>query len=335
MIEIKGKYTTATIMVDEVEPTCLSQIVEMVNNPIFTNPIVIMPDTHAGKGSVIGFTMSLGEKLLSSIVGVDIGCGMLSFKVNKLIDLPNLDQLIRKRIPMGHDGHSDPLFKSGDFNELARRVGCKNALESLGTLGGGNHFIEVGEMNGEYWITIHSGSRNLGLKTALYWDGVLEGERLTGYLADMRLAQYYASLNRHIMSNIILSILGTTSTEFIETIHNYIGDDNIIRKGAISSYCGEKSLIPLNPKDGILVCEGVSDPSWNFSAPHGAGRVLSRSAAKASITKEMAEEAMSGVYTSSFPRDESPLAYKKSSFIKEHLNEKVLGIIKPIMNIKG
>jgi len=428
MITLFGKYTNANIMIDEVEPECISQITKMINNQAFTNPVVIMPDTHAGKGSVIGFTMPLGKYIIPNVIGVDINCGMLGFKIPKEIDLnlERIDQQIRNKIPFGFDTHQKSVVNMNDFNwatvngncqnmvvrynqkfgtnynpikydmawfiDKCEKIGCsyKRATTSLGTLGGGNHFIEFGKDSADdTWIIIHTGSRNFGKCICEYWQNIaskvvvnekkeelrkeieeiqknykgmeikyktqevkakydlksksdldfLEGEYAIGYLRDMLFTQRYAEFNRQVIAQIIAKTLGFKYVEdSIETAHNFIDFGNfIIRKGAIEAAVTQRMLIPLNPKDGTLVCIGKGNADWNYSAPHGAGRLMSRSAAKKNITKEQAEKALEGVFASQKPLDESPLAYKSSSLIEESIGNTALIIdrIKPILNMKS
>ncbi len=376
MFELNGKYTNAKIMIDNVEPECVSQIVSMINHPAFTNPVAIMPDCHAGKGSVVGFTMPVGDRLIPNVVGVDIGCGMLSCNIGKIeIDHAYLDEAIREIIPFGMEVRKSAhkfAKRYNNYHDLFKRVGIDDnySINSIGSLGGGNHFIEVGKSanTGDIWITVHSGSRNLGKKVCEYWQNIafkrlvpdiralienikltydrkeweteikkvrednkkfkknnldwIDGEDKEGYLKDMYFTQNYASLNRVAMMNGILDILNIKNKcEYIETVHNFIDkDDNIIRKGAIKSYIGEKMIIPLNMHDGILLCEGKSNPDWNFSAPHGAGRVLSRSKAKEQLILRDYEDKMKGIFTTSvnkFTLDEAPDAYKDSKLIED------------------
>lgn len=412
MITLPGKYTTAKIMIDDIEPSCMTQIIEMVNHPAFVNPVSIMPDTHAGKGSVIGFTMPYGEKLVPNVTGVDLNCGMLSANIGKInIDFSELDSFIRKYIPFGMSVHkrgvihmkNDFLWKDGysfeGFEGTCKRIGIdlSYAINSIGTLGGGNHFIEFGrsESNGDIWVTIHSGSRNFGKMVCDYWqeiasgtnDGVrreklqigieeikrtsqngteigqrisalrkslniqkqvtgleyLEGSDVEGYLTDMYFTQHYARENRNSMLAIIIKYFVASNPKFtvneiIETIHNFIDPyDKVIRKGAIRSYIGQKMIIPFNPHDGLLICEGKSNPEWNFSAPHGAGRIMSRAKAKSLITQEMADKAMEGVDALERPVDESPLVYKDSTLIEKLIEPtvKILDRVKPIRNLKA
>jgi len=432
MFEIKGKYTNAKIMIDDVEESCVAQIYGFVNHPAFTNPIAIMPDTHAGKGSVIGFTMPMTDKVIANVVGVDIGCGMTALNIGDElnISLEELDHKIRQRVPFGFDVHEQSSrdkfnmknFPWHDVKTLAHNFSiaynekfgtnhyfdgydmdwfekkCKTigsdlgrVIKSIGTLGGGNHFIEIGkDGSGNYWVVIHTGSRNFGKCVCDYWQDMassvirkekqeqfkirveeirkqysgmeikqkikearseigldnevvssdlqyLEGEPAMGYLYDMIFAQKFAEVNRMMIAEVILDIIGVNPVDRIETVHNFIDfRDFIIRKGAIRSYVGERMIIPFNPKDGILICEGKSNPDFNYSAPHGAGRLMSRSQANKKITNEMAEKAMDGVFASEKPKDESPLAYKNPKVIEEAIEPtaKIINRIIPIMNMK-
>ena len=403
MFTICGKYTSADVMIDVVEESCVAQITEMCSNVSFTNKIAIMPDTHAGKGSVIGFTMKMGDKVIPSVVGVDLGCGMLAVNVGKVdVNYKICDDMIRMFVPFGFNVHKSPIytdkfiekyFDRYDVKDILKRIGMDYGYfcNSIGTIGGGNHFVEVSRSTntGDKWITIHTGSRNLGKKVCDYWsklakkrlddtrkgelaDGMekllkqndksnmsvqikslkedlgiggkltnlewLEGVDKEGYLKDMQFAQLYSSLNRQTIIDRIVQVLNISYGERIESIHNFIDfSDNIIRKGAIRSYKGEKCLIPFNPKDGILVCEGKSNKDWNFSAPHGAGRVMSRSQAKRELDNDMVELAMEGVYASVRPKDESPLAYKDAKIIEAAVAPTVdiIDRLVPIMNLKS
>ena len=432
MITIKGKYTTARIMIDNVDESCISQINGFVNHSAFINPVVIMPDTHAGKGSVIGFTMELGERVIPNVIGVDIGCGMYSMNIGKSMPLSfeNLDKKIRQSVPFGQNIHDSTLIHmKNDFpwhnaNVMAEKFivayndkfntnytpirysndwfmeKCKNIggnlrryINSIGTLGGGNHFIETGiSQKDEYWITIHSGSRNFGKKICEYWQNKaiknlnknkkekarleieniratfnkqiiqkmikqvkekygyadintkdkewLEDENAKNYLFDMIFAQIYAQVNRKYMSKTICSILKKDPEDSIETIHNFIDfEDFIIRKGAIRSYEGERMIIPFNMRDGLLICEGKSNPEWNYSAPHGAGRVMSRSQAKKTLDLKIFQEQMSGIYSTSIGRDtldECPDTYKNATLIEKAITDTatIIHKVKPLHNMK-
>jgi RNA-splicing ligase RtcB len=406
MFEIKGKYTAAIVYAEEIEETCISQITQMTNNIAFVNPIAIMPDCHTGKGSVIGFTMKMTDKIIPNIIGVDGSCGMLSVKIklNK-IDCKEIDNGIREYIPFGRNIYEKPIlnvkeyFHYDELENLCKKVGLnlKYVECSLGTVGGGNHFIEFGRDSENYlWITIHSGSRNLGKRVCEYWQKVakdkifgsdrdylqgkidkikedfkgkeieikikklkeslyisqvqddlafLQGEDINKYLIDMNFIHRYAHINRKQIMKLILKLLFGNNylnhiEEQIETVHNYISIfDKIIRKGAISSYIGEKIIIPLNMRDGILICKGKSNPDWNYSAPHGAGRILSRSAAKEKIALNKFKEDMKDIYSTSVctsTLDEAPDAYKESILIEKLIEPTAIIInkIKPILNMK-
>lgn len=434
MFQINGKYTSAKVMIDNVEPECIAQIQNFTNHPAFTNPVAIMPDTHAGKGSVIGFTMPMTEKIIPNVIGVDIGCGMLSINIGHLpISLEALDSKIRKLVPFGFDTHDRGIihmkndFPWHDVNTIARKfamaynkkynkninppiydmkwfeskcsnmgANLKRIISSIGTLGGGNHFIEVGvSENGTNWITIHTGSRNFGKQVCDYWQNYgskivrqnkqellnkqitdirskftgmeiknqiriarenlgmdvnvsdelqyLEGDNAYGYLFDMIFAQKYAEVNRSSIASLILNnVLNLNTSEMfkIECVHNFIDfNDFIIRKGSIRSYVGEEMIIPFNMRDGILICEGKSNPDWNFSAPHGAGRLMSRAKAKKEIDINTFKDQMKDIYSTSVSEgtlDEAPDAYKDAKIIEAAIEPtaKIIARIKPIMNMK-
>lgn len=393
MIEINGKYTNAKIMIDQVDENCIAQIIQMINHESFTNPVAIMPDCHSGKGSVIGFTMPMGDKLVANVVGVDISCGMLSCNVGKInIDHEKLDNEIRELIPFGFNINKKGKYRlDKDVQEICKRVDLdfEYIVRSLGSLGGGNHFIEIGRSinTDDIWITVHSGSRYLGKKVCEYWQDIackkdygdpneiikaikeihpkdewqtritnlkkelknlkpseldfLDGKNKDGYISDMTFCQKYASLNRELIMEDILSVLGNPEVnDKIETVHNYIDfKDNIIRKGSIRSYIGERMIIPFNMRDGILICEGKSNPEWNYSAPHGAGRVYSRSKAKAELDLEKFKNDMDGIFSTSVCMgtiDECPDAYKDSDIIEKAIEPTatILDKIIPIHNMK-
>lgn len=397
MIEIKGKYTSAKIMIDQFDKLCMSQIVEMINHEAFTNQVSIMPDCHPGEGSVIGFTMPIGDKIIPNVIGVDINCGMLSYCVGFLdiSDYLELDRKIRDEIPFGPNINKKSKTRvNKEFAEICKRVGIdfEYAIKSLGSLGSGNHFIEFGksEISG-IWITVHSGSRNFGKKVCEYWQDkasirnfekqygdpinvikaikelhpkkewhhritkyklelkkhtkskldYLDGNNKDNYIEDMKEAQNYAQTNRHIIMQNIIDILGKPKIiDMIETSHNFIDmQDHIIRKGAIRSYVGERMIIPFNMKVGLLICEGKSNPDWNFSAPHGAGRLLSRSQAKSLLKLEKFKDDMKGIFSTSIGMgtiDEAPDAYKDPKIIEEAIEPtaKILDRVIPILNMK-
>ena len=400
MIEIRGAHNTAICYTDELEEAAREQIQDVCDNRLFAGAkIRIMPDVHAGAGCTIGTTMTLTDKVVPNLVGVDIGCGMETVQLGeKDIDFAKLDQVIRSKIPSGTNVRETPhpLTTKINLRELrcASAVNLERAQLSLGTLGGGNHFIEVDrDDDGFLYLVIHSGSRALGLETAghyrkLGWrmmqsvpkearrelverykaegrereiaEGLhhlseefaasldipekfayVEGQNLEDYLHDMRLVQMFATFNREAMTRTILEEMNLTEVDRFTTIHNYIDTEHgILRKGAVSAQKGERLLIPINMRDGALICQGKGNPDWNFSAPHGAGRVLSRTAAKNTLTVEEFQRQMQGVYTtcvSPGTLDESPMAYKGLSEILSQIGPTVdiLRRIRPVYNFKA
>lgn len=391
MLEYTGEYGKAVVMIDEIDQATVSQIYEFLNHPAFTNPIAIMPDTHAGNGAVIGFTMEMTDMIIPNVVGVDINCGMHSINVGKNIlaewSKQNIDEVIRKLIPFGTNAHTKPMKLDDDFwthvdeehrlftMRYNKRFGTSydprkhddrwldqkcteinmnytRTIQSMGTLGGGNHFIELGksEVTGDYWFTVHSGSRQFGLKICNYWQrkagkgalAYLTGDDMFGYLSDMVVAQMYAHYNRHTMIKLILSACNLTWADVkgsMSTAHNFIDfNDFIIRKGAIRSYEGQSMIIPLNMEDGILICEGKSNPDWNYSAPHGAGRLGSRRWAKETLDLEKSEQNMKekGIYFSKLPKDELKGAYKDASVIENSIGPtaEIVDRIRPVIAMK-
>ncbi len=367
MIVIQGKYNSAAVYTDELEPSAEGQIRTLCDQP-FTegSNIAIMPDVHAGKGCTIGTTMTVGEFVVPCLVGVDIGCGMLTVKLKeKKINLPALDSFIRKNIPCGREVRERPHRSHGriSLEELHcyRRIDSRRAKESLGTLGGGNHFIEVDKDDEEnLYLVIHTGSRNPGLRVAEFYqkkayDSVggrkqseipyelspLTGNDKNDYLADMKFMQQFAALNRRIIKEEILNEMKLHEEEEFTTVHNYIDtDEMILRKGAVSAKAGERLLIPINMRDGGLIFTGLGNKSMNCSAPHGAGRKYSRTDAENSFTLSQFKAAMEEIFTTSVSRetiDECPMAYKDINDILKNIKDTVVvdKIIKPIYNFKA
>ncbi|MCI8332321.1 MAG: RtcB family protein [Clostridiales bacterium] len=366
MIEIKGTYNTAKIYTDTLEGSAEGQILTMCNQP-FTkdSKIRIMPDVHAGKGCTIGTTMTIGDKVVPNLVGVDIGCGMETVKLKtKRPELPKLDSFIRQNIPSGMSVRESPHRSHGriDLDELRciKKLDIRRAKESLGTLGGGNHFIEVDSDGDDLYLVIHTGSRNLGKKVAEYYQeraykslggrdqedipyelAYLEGQDLEDYLNDMAIMQNYASLNRQIIKEVILDGMKWKDEGCFSTIHNYIDiEAGILRKGAVSAKQGETLLIPMNMRDGSLICTGLGNADWNYSAPHGAGRLMSRNDANSSFTVSAFKKEMEGIYTTSVNKetlDECPMAYKPMEEIMKNISKTVTieRMIKPIYNFKA
>lgn len=380
-MEIVGKYNTAEVKLDSLDEATTSQLYSMVNHKAFADSkIRIMPDTHAGTGSVIGFTMTLSDKIVPNIVGVDIGCGMNTVNLGKVKaserDMKQFHEYLCDKIPSGFNTHKSVHYFALKFAEkidevldatnglgMGKEAKRDRFLQSLGTLGGGNHFIEMNQSsNGDVYLVVHSGSRNFGLQVAKYHQDIAvskfdkkahdfsrdmcylsAGDGMEDYLRDMKIAQQYATLNRKIISDILAEFWGAevTKENSFTTIHNYIDlEAGIIRKGAISAKSGEKVLIPLNMRDGSIIAIGKGNDDWNQSAPHGAGRLLSRSKAKEVLSVEEMKKQMTGVYTWSVSEgtlDEAPDAYKNSDMIVEAVSETVdvVEVVKPIYNYKA
>jgi tRNA-splicing ligase RtcB (3'-phosphate/5'-hydroxy nucleic acid ligase) len=379
MIEIHGKYSIVKIYVNDIEPEAFSQIVKTINHESSEGcEIRIMPDVHAGAGCVIGYTSTLGQRVVPNLIGVDIGCGMLSTPLGNLDWTPErlsfLDELIHKEIPSGFNIHSNgrrPFFDLySDTTKSFFKDTCNTTkqdydrvLSSIGTLGGGNHFVELGvDESGCTWLTIHSGSRNFGLRIAKFYQEIakskcgsmgdleyLTGEDKYSYLTDMSIAQEYASLNRKIMMKVMLH--GLIKDDYfrktinegnsVESIHNYIDlEQKIIRKGAISAMNNEMVIIPWNMRDGLIIAKGKGNPDWNYSAPHGAGRIMARGKAKRSLDIDDFKKSMEGIYSTCISKetiDESPMVYKNHEEIKELIKDtvEVIHVVKPIYNFKA
>ena len=343
MFEIKGKYACAKVFTDVLEPSAEGQIKAMCDQPFVEGSrIRIMPDVHAGAGCTIGTTMTIGDYVVPNIVGVDIGCGM---DVVKLKERP-------------HRGHGRlNLEELRCFSKLDRR----RMKEALGTLGGGNHFIEIDKDDEDnLYLVIHTGSRNPGLQVAQYYQkkayrslggrsqtdipyelAYLSGEMQDNYLHDMDFMQRFAALNRRIIREEILDNMKLNEEDFFTTVHNYIDIDMMmLRKGAVSAKKGERLLIPLNMRDGALICTGLGNDEWNQSAPHGAGRLYSRKDTEAHFTLSEFKKQMEGIFTTSVDKDtldECPMAYKDAESIINAIGDTVRidKQIKPIYNFKS
>lgn len=397
MIELQGKYATAKVFTDVVDNESISQVINLLNQPyIEGSKVRMMPDIHAGAGCTIGTTMTISDKICPNLVGVDIGCGMETIRIKEtFIEPQKLDKVIRSEIPSGFEIRKNPhrFAKDIDLSGLycAKKIKLDRAYNSIGTLGGGNHFIEANkDEDGHIYIVVHSGSRHLGLEIAnLYQEAAyasltsyskdeiekiieelkaagrqkeiqnvlknlkakhspipkplayVEGELFEQYLHDMHIAQQYANLNRKAMMDTIVKAMGFHVEEQFTTIHNYIDVENmILRKGAVSAQAGERLLIPINMRDGSLVCTGKGNEDWNCSAPHGAGRLMSRSEAKQTFTVSEFKKQMDGIYTTSVGRstlDECPMAYKNMEDIVNNIEPtvKINSVIKPIYNFKA
>ena len=393
MIEIINKKNVKTLIYAKTfEFEAYNQIKNLVNFEAYENSKVrIMPDAHAGKGCTVGTTIQITDKITPNLVGVDIGCGMLTIKLkNKEIDFSIIDNVIKNKIPHGFVVHQKSKY---DFNlnnlKCKKYIDIKRSLLSIGTLGGGNHFIEIGkdDITNDYYLIIHTGSRKLGNDVCKYYQdkafknvnemstvisnlikklksenreheinteikkiqkpsankelAYLTGEDFNDYINDMKIVQEYASLNRKAIAEIILKETQLQKISEFETIHNYIDFKRmILRKGAVSAENGEMLIIPMNMRDGSLLCIGKGNEDWNFSAPHGAGRLMSRSKAKENINIDDFIDTMNGIYSTSVVEntiDEAPQAYKPIDEIKSLITDTVdiISTIKTVYNFKS
>ena len=402
MTEIKrNNGDVVKIFAETIENEVLEQIKKLANYPAYDNSIIrVMSDCHAGKGCVVGTTMTLTDKVTPNLVGVDIGCGVLVVNLGNIeIDFEKLDKTIKRFVPAGFDIHEQAWGKDDELEDLIcfNSIDYSRAIHSIGTLGGGNHFvsIEQSQTNGDKYLVIHTGSRNLGVQVCKFYQDLafkklnemseikkqvsneviakckaegrqkdiptelkkalanikkpsadkelahLEGDDFNNYIWDMEIVQRFAALNRATIAKIILQKMGWKELDRFETIHNYIDTKNmILRKGSISAQAGEKVIIPMNMRDGSLICIGKGNADWNYSAPHGAGRLMSRNKAKSAISLTDFEKSMKGIYSTTVSRstiDESPMAYKNMDEIVRCIEPTVdiVDIIKPLYNFKA
>lgn len=395
MIEIRGKYNTAKVFVDTVDEGTVAQLTELCNQEFVAGlQIRVMPDTHVGMGCTIGTTMTIKDKIVPGHVGVDIGCGVYVAKLeDRHIDFNQLDRVIRANVPSGFDVRKQPhaLLSKLRLHELR----CKNHMKnmrrlelSLGSLGGGNHFIEVAvDEGGHCYLAIHTGSRNLGKQIAEYYQELavrtltrraqekeqlvarlrsegreqeiedalraigpakvpkdmayLQRQNLDDYLWDMQIAQEFADLNRQAIAAVICRGMNWTVAESFVSTHNYIDLQlGILRKGAVAANKGQKLIIPINMRDGSIIAVGKGNPDWNYSAPHGAGRLMSRSQAKRALTMDDYRKSMDGIFTTSVDEstlDEAPMAYKPMQQILDSIGDtvEIQHVIRPVYNFKA
>jgi RNA-splicing ligase RtcB len=403
MFELKGKYGECKVFTNNCDNETISQLTNLLNQEcIEGNQIRIMSDCHSGKGCVIGTTMTLSnKKVVPNLVGVDIGCGVTCIKLKeKRIDLPNFDSVVRKYMPSGFDIHDEAIATS-NIEEMycAKAVDLEKAYKSLGTLGGGNHYVELDKSGDNLYLVIHTGSRHLGIEVCNYYQELaynklkekaaggsfkelsyqlidklksegrnkeiskelakfkeeynnthipipyelsyLEGEDFDAYIHDMKLVQEHASINRATIAKQLLKHAKLHEIERIDTIHNYVDVENmVLRKGSISAQKDELVIIPMNMRDGSLLCKGKGNLDWNCSAPHGAGRLMSRAKAKESISMTDYKHSMEGIYSTCVNRstiDESPMAYKAMDEIMENIQDtvEIVEHITPIYNFKA
>lgn len=371
MYDIKGKYTTAKVFTEIEDIDVTEQTLAICNHPIFKDcKVRIMPDCHRGKGCTIGFTAEMPKngEIIPNIIGVDQFCGMHVIKLSDKDIINNyekLDKVIRRNIPFSKNGRLKfSELVPDEFIEKTKMI-CKdilkdnyvNHINKIGSLGGGNHFISLEKGKTGTYLIIHSGSRNIGLKLAIYYQDLAIKKNCYGdgelkqlsfltekdaqdYLTCAEYCREYATLNRKIMAHDIMVGMRWKSEDEFETVHNYIGADGIIRKGAISCYENKKVLIPLNMADGSLICIGKGNSDWNSSAPHGAGRALSRMQAKDKLTMQEYKNKMSGIFSSCISTstlDEAPMAYKDSQEIIHAIEPtaKIIDHLKPLYNFKA
>lgn len=366
MKEVVGKYCTAKIFTDEVENSAIGQLTTLCNQPFTEGCIIrVMPDVHAGKGSTIGTTMTYLDKVCPFIVGMDISCGVLVVKLReKRIDLPKLDSVIHNNIPTGSNlrKKTHRFARDSKIDELVAYCGDYiDGQLAIGTLGSGNHFISIEKDEEEnLYLLIHTGSRNPGkrvcewyqekayknlkkqqIKEPIYELSFVYGEMLDNYLHDMEILEEYSHLNRTAIADVILSEMKLHDMESFETLHNYVDlEHKIIRKGSVSAQKGEQLVIPINMKDGSLICVGKGNKEWNYSAPHGAGRLMSRKESEQNFTLSQYKKEMKGIYSTTICKetlDESPMSYKPIESILDNISDTVDVIkhIKPIYNFKG
>lgn len=391
MFELKGKYNNCKIFTDNVDNETISQLMSLLNQEYVKDlQIRIMPDTHAGAGCTIGTTMTIKDKIVPNLVGVDIGCSVIAAKLEETdIDLKLLDNIIHEYVPSGFSIHDTPIAKS-NINKIIAPIDIDRAYKSIGTLGGGNHFIEVNkDSKGYIWLVVHTGSRHLGMEVCKYYQELaykkitsnkseideiinrlkaekrqheiqetinklktkntkipkelcyVQNDDFDNYIHDMKLTQEHAKINRQTIIDIIVKHMGFHIIDMIDIMHNYIDIDKmILRKGAVSAQKDEKLIIPMNMRDGSLICIGKGNPDWNYSAPHGAGRIMSRGQAKEKISMDEYKQSMKGIYTSCVSTstiDESPMVYKPMKEIINNINDTVdiIDVIKPIYNFKA
>lgn len=363
---IKGTYNQAIVFTDLIEDKAIEQIYTLCCQPFFKeSKIRIMPDVHVGVGCTIGTTMTIKDKAVPNLVGVDIGCGIEVVNVGqKKINLQKLDQVIYDKIPSGFNirKREHPFAERVKLENLycKKEVDINRAWKSIGTLGGGNHFIEVNkDDDGNFYLVVHSGSRHLGTEVATYYQNraynllkekgielpkslaYTEGELFNQYIHDMKIVQHFANINRKAIIEEIIKALDLEIVDSFTTIHNYIDTEKmILRKGAVSAEKGERFLIPINMRDGSIIALGKGNGDWNYSAPHGAGRIMSRSEARKKITLKEYQQSMAGIYTTSVNKrtlDEAPVVYKPLAHIIDNIKEtaEIIKIIRPVYNFKA
>lgn len=365
MRTVKGTYAEATIFTDDIEPSAESQVKMICDNEIAAgSTICMMPDIHPGKIAPIGLAMTVTDRVMPQLLGVDIGCGMTCVKLNKVnAEFQKLDRVIRENVPSGFAVRAEAHYLASEFSFESLRcihsINRSRAQRSLCTLGGGNHFIELDRgSDGALYLVVHTGSRHLGEEVAEYYTNLafhclkeqgkevpyylsyLEGDNKEAYTADVRIIQDYAEWNRQMIAREILKGMKWKAAEQFSVAHNYLDDSGILRKGSISARSGERVIIPINMRDGVILGTGKGNMQWNFSAPHGSGRRLNREEVKHRHTVSEFKKVMKGVYSSCIGADtldEAPFAYRSMADIAEKITDtvEITDVLKPIYNFKA
>ncbi len=365
MKTVKGIYAEAKIFTDDVEDYAKAQVKMICDNEVAEgSTICMMPDIHPGKVAPIGLSMKVTDKIIPQLLGVDIGCGMTCVKVNKSsVEFQKLDKIIRENVPAGFAIRKEPHHMAEEFSyeglHCIRHINRNKADRSLGTLGGGNHFIELDKgTDGSLYLVVHTGSRHLGEEVAEYYTKLassslkeqgkevpyymsyLEGENKKAYVEDVQIIKRYAEWNRQIIVREILKGMKWKAAEQFSTAHNYLDESGILRKGSVSARKDEKVIIPANMKEGILLGTGKGSEEWNYSAPHGSGRRLKREDAKNRYTVSEFKKEMKGIYSSCVGAetlDEAPFAYRSITEIAEQIKDtvEITELLKPVYNFKA
>ena len=365
MKTVKGMYTEAKIFTDDIEEPAEAQVKMICDTEVAEGSMIcMMPDIHPGKIAPIGLSMTVTDKVIPQFLGVDIGCGMTCVKLNKNnAEFQKLDRVIRENVPSGFVIRKEPHHMAGEFSyeglHCIRHINRQKAERSLGTLGGGNHFIELDKTDdGSLYLVVHTGSRHLGEEVAEYYTKLasiclkeqgkevpyylsyLEGDHEAAYLEDVRNIQQYAEWNRQIIVREILKGMKWKAEEQFSVAHNYLDDSGILHKGSISAKIGERVIIPANMRDGVLLGIGKGNAQWNYSAPHGSGRKLKREDVKKQYTVSEFKKEMKGIYSSCVGADtldEAPIAYRSMAEIVEQIKDtvEITEILKPVYNFKA
>lgn len=365
MKTVKGIYAEAKIFTDDIEDYALAQVKMICDNETAEGSMIcMMPDIHPGRIAPIGLSMTITNKIIPQLLGVDIGCGMTCVKLNKSnAEFQKLDRVIRENVPSGFNIRKEPHYMAGEFSYEGLHCLChisrQKAERSLGTLGGGNHFIELDKGNDDsLYLIVHTGSRHLGEEVAEYYTKLaniclkeqgrevpyymsyLEGDNKSAYLEDVQIIQRYAEWNRQIIVREILKGMKWKAVEQFSVPHNYLDTSGILRKGSISARKGERIIIPANMRDGVILGIGIGNADWNCSAPHGSGRKLKREDVKNRYTVSVFKKEMQGIYSSCVNADtldEAPFAYRSMTAITEQIKDtvEITEILKPVYNFKA